>query len=57
MNVALRILRDAGEAEDLMQSVFLKSSALRHNLTPPKAQLRYGFFNARITVVSIGDST
>jgi len=57
MNIALRILRDPGEAEDLLQACSLKSSALRHNLILPKALLKCGSYSTSITGASIADTT
>jgi RNA polymerase sigma-70 factor (ECF subfamily) len=37
MNIALRILRDTGEAEDLMQSVFLEIFRSAAQFDPAKA--------------------
>lgn len=48
LSIALKIVRDRAEAEDVMQNVFLESFRAVANLTPPKAPLRRGFFSMRI---------
>ena len=43
LKIAVRILRDPGEAEDVMQDVFFEILTKQLSLTPPKAVRKRGF--------------
>jgi hypothetical protein len=45
LSIALKIVRDPGEAEDMMQTVFMEIFRSAAQFTLPKALLRCGFFN------------